>query len=276
MKPRATLLLAAVAIGWLGGDSSAAPRPGPVVSAEAFRAEGAVDPAQAVTLFNTGFEPAESFAPGPLEGQAGWACSSPYAWCLVSSDHPCGGVQHVRLIKDPTRPAGSLRIGASPTLGAMPPYNSRFTGMVCLSGYGGSSYDVFGQAPSQGLLSWRVEFAWSDDSGAGPGTIYVLDDPGSGLQLVNTGVAWTPGAWKALKVEFDYGGGRIRYYYDGAPIYAGTVYAGRSVEQVGFLHDNYQNDGESGNFDDFLLEALDGPAVPAASTTWSRIKALDF
>jgi hypothetical protein len=226
-------------------------------------------------LFGSGFESGEGFALGPIEPQAGWTASGtnlPFA--SVKNLLPYTGLQHLRLIHDTTTGVGVNRIAFSPLQATAANTPSTVYVKIRISNDGGADHDVVAQAPSQGFLSWRVKFSWSGDLGTEPGTIYVLDDPGTGLAYINTGVLWTVGVYKELRVDFDPINGTIRYYYGGAPIYTGVVYAGTAVEQVLALTDNYENTGETEELDGLSVQTLGDPAVGVEATTWSRVKAM--
>ena len=67
---------------------------------------------------------------------------------------------------------------------------------ISITNTGGADYDVVPQAPSQGFLSARVKFNFG-------GNIFILDDPGPGLQFVDTGVAWTVGQYVNLTIDIN-------------------------------------------------------------------------
>lgn len=226
-------------------------------------------------FFGSGFESGEGFVLGAIEPQQGWSASGvnlPFA--SVRNALPYTGLQHLRLIHDTTQGVGVNRIAFSPL--QVTPANTPSTVYVKvrISNDQGADHDVVGQAPSQALLTWRVKFSYSDDSGVGPGTIYVLDDLGAGVVFVNTGVAWTHAVYKELRVDFDPIGGTIRYYYGGALIYTGTVFAASAVEQVLALTDNYEIGAETGDFDALSVQTLGDPAVSVEAATWTRVKEL--
>ena len=255
--------------------AAAAPRPLAPPAREAFRADAAGDFHAATFFLGTGFEVGEGFTTGPLEPQNGWdATGTNLPWASISTAAPFSGQQHLRLIEDPASPVGALRIAFSPVLAPLPPTSSTVYVKVKISNDQGADYDVFGQAPSQNLVAWRVEFSFSDDSFTGPGTIYVLDNPGTGLRFVSTNVRWTPGVYKELRVDLDNAAHVIRYYYDGALIYTGSIFGATTVEQVGVLHDHYQLPGETCDVDALSLQGLGEPAVSVRSMTWGEVKSL--
>jgi hypothetical protein len=224
------------------------------------------------TVLANGWE-APAFVLGPVEPQNGYTASNVNnAWASVSALNPAVGAQHLRLVRDPSVAAGSLRIVFSPQVVIPANSPSQVKQMVYISNDGGADHDCFAQAPSQGFLTWRVKFSFADASGAGSGTIFILDDIGFGLEFVDTGILWTPAVYKELKVQFDPGLGAIRYFYDGVQIYTGGLVAGTAVEQIGWLHDSFQLAGEHAGIDavDWIDTASD--PTPTSTTTWGRIK----
>lgn len=224
-----------------------------------------------MTLMSTGWE--APFVLGPLEPQQGWTASGtnlPYA--SVSTANPHSGVQHLQIVNDPTVGAGTLRVMLSPVVAVAANSPSTTKEWIYISNDGGADVDAIGQAPSQGFISWRVKFSFSDDTGAGPGTIYVLDNLEGSLFFINTGVTWNTAVYTELKVQFDPAMGEIRYFYDGNLIYTGAIVAGTAIEQVGYLADNFQLPGESAAVDDMSL--IDTATDPTATKTssWGKIK----
>jgi hypothetical protein len=207
---------------------------------------------QAIEIW--GFEAAEGFSPGFIAGQAGWtAFSSSLVEGHIDTVNPNGGSQHLRISQDPAVAAGTLLGAFSPVATDLVVDASTMTVFVNIGAVGGASYDVVPQAPSQSFLTARVSFAFSGD-------ILVLDDPGTGLTFVDTGVDYTPGTYVALQIDVDPGANTIDYFYNGVLIYssAGGVFAGTLIEQVVLLSDNF-NAGESADFDDLFI---DRGAVP--------------
>jgi len=224
-------------------------------------------------FFGAGFEASEGFTIGDFDGQQNWTASGmdlPFA--SISNANPFTGSQHLRMVYDPTMTQGTTRIVLSPEQ-PTPPFTVNTVYIkVNISDDGGADYDIIGQAPSQGFLTWRVKFSWSDDTNTGSGMIYVLDNVNGGLVFVNTGVQWAHGIYKELRVDFT--PGEIRYYYDGALIYTGAVIAGSAVEQVGIVHDNWQLPNETADFDALSVQTLGEPPVAVKSMTWSQVKSL--
>ena len=200
------------------------------------------------TPYGTGFEASEGFAPGYIGGQAGWtAFSASVTEGHVGTVNPYAGEQHLRISRDPDISMGTWTGGFSPDLGAQNDDPVSVSVMVAIGATGGADYDVVPQAPSQDLQTAHVNFSWLGD-------IRVLDDPGTGLDFIDTGVDWVPGGYKDLTIDIDAGSNTIDYSYDGSLIYSSVagVFAGTSVEQVVLLSDNYQVD-ESGDFDNLVI-----------------------
>ncbi|MBL8878152.1 MAG: hypothetical protein JNG88_03440 [Phycisphaerales bacterium] len=222
--------------------------------------------------FAYGFEPSEGFVVGPLEPQNGFSASGANAqWASISNVNPGGGEQHLRLTEDFTVARGTTRVALSPNLGPLPDGSSSTSMLIDISNYGGSDYDVIGQAPSLGLITWRVKFNF--DNGLGTGNILVLDDVGGGLEFVDTGVAWIAGEYRSLRVEVDSPSDAIRYFYSGALIYSSQagIFAGTRVEQLGWLTDNLQLETESGDIDAVQLlipEPASGLAMMLTLIAW--------
>lgn len=224
------------------------------------------------TVYSTNFE-APVWTATPVEPQNGFTATGVnLPWASISGVGPCEALQSMRLVKNAAAGNGAQHLVFSPSI--LQPANtpSQVKMWVNISADGGADYDVIGQAPSQAFLSWRVRFSWSDAAGTGPGTIFILDDIGAGLEFVDTGVIWSENVCQELKVQFDPALGEIRYFYGGVQIYTGIIVAGTAVEQIVWRSDNWQNAGESGSFD--ALNWIDTPSdpVPAETTSWGKVK----
>jgi hypothetical protein len=227
------------------------------------------------TVLSSGFEAGDGFALGALEPQGGWTASGTNApWASISNLNPFAGAQHLRLANDPAVAGGSARVFLSPPVVVAPLSPSQVKEMIYISNDGGADYDLIGQAPSQGFITWRVKFHYTDLAGTGPGTIFILDDLGAGLVFVDTGVLWAEGSYRELKVQFDPAAAEIRYFYDGVLIYTGSIYAGTAVEQVGGLHDNFQLANENAGVDGLIWIDTPSDPVPTRTTSWGGIKGL--
>jgi hypothetical protein len=226
------------------------------------------------TLFGTGFE-APGYAVGSLEPQNGWTSSGVNSpWQTVSVLNPNSGTQHVRIVRDGAVGAGSQRIIFSPTWLAAANTPSQTKVMLFISNDGGSDYDLIGQAPSQGFLTYRMKFSFADGAGSGPGSILILDDIGAGLEFVDTGVLWNQGVYTEAKIQFDPAAGEIRYFYGGVHIYTGIIIAATAVEQFLVFNDNFQLAGEHAGIDGLSIIDTPSDPVPAKSATWGGIKGL--
>ncbi|MCH8166038.1 MAG: hypothetical protein IH889_10565 [Planctomycetes bacterium] len=210
-------------------------------------------------LAPVGFEPAEGFAPGFIDGQVGWrAFAAGIAEAHVETVNPATGVQHLQIANDPGNPSGTTTGAFSPNLGNCD--DTTFTTVlvdVNISALGGADYDVVPQAPTQGLLTTRVVFSNTGD-------ILVLDDIGAGLVFVDTGADWIPGQYVTLRIVVSSSGaGLLRYFYPSNTfIYNGVggLIAGTSVEELVILSDN-ANVGDVGDFDNVSITS-NAPCTP--------------
>lgn len=208
--------------------------------------------------YATGFEPAEGFAPGFINGQAGWSTyTTATTYGEVSTANPAAGTQHLRLGIDPASGSGAW----SPNLGTLGAGLYTMDVDVCIGGTGGADYDIIPQAPSQGFLSARVKNYWSDfDGDTLPGDVLVLDDvDGSGLAYVDTGFDYVPGQYYHLNITMDSVAGSISYdfnngavVYNGIGVSTGGIVAGTSFEEAVFICDEW-NLSEFGDFDNLVI-----------------------
>ncbi len=200
-------------------------------------------------ILATGWDSSQGFVPGWIGGQNGWASfASSTAQGSVTNANPLGGDQNLRIAFDPALPNGTNTGAFSPSLGAQPVGSSITSVDIYISNTGGADYDVVPQAPTQGLLSARVKFNFL-------GNIFILDNPGSGLQFIDTGVAWNVGVYTNLTIDINPTADTIEYYYGGNLIHSSMagVFAGTATEQVVLLSDNWHLPGEAGDFDNFSV-----------------------
>lgn len=204
-----------------------------------------------ISTLTTDFESAEGTPPGFSTGycaQNGWtAFADSIVEGQISTVNPFVGTQHLSIANDPTNGAGTFVGCFSPDIGVQSIEPNWMEVDVAISGDGGADYHVVPQAPSQGFLSARVNFEYQ-------GNIWILDDQGSGLQFIDTEVAWNIGPYTTLRIEIDPGNNTINYYYGGNLIYSGIVFAGTTIEQVVLFHDNW-NAGDVGDFDNLRVYA---------------------
>jgi len=200
------------------------------------------------------FEAGEGFAPGYIDGQAGWtAFAASVVEGHIDTANPFTGAQHLRISNDPAVGAGT-NIGAiSPNVPDTVVDASSLMVWIAIGATGGADYDVVPQALSQGFLTAGVKFSYLGD-------IQVLDDVGAGLVLVDTGADWVPATYNLLEIFVDPVADTIDYYYGGSLIYSSVagVFAATVIEQVVLLSDNFSI-GESGDFDEL---AIDRGVVP--------------
>jgi hypothetical protein len=207
----------------------------------------------------------ENFTPGVLDNQNGWPTSGTnLPWASVVTTNPQDGVQSVRIGADTTVAPGSQRLGFSPSVPT--PANTADTTSwwfyVDQSDVGGADYDFIGQAPTQSLLTWRINLSFQ-------GNIRILDDEGEGLLFVDSLTAFPVGSWFQLAVVTDptanAGAGAIQYYLNGNLFYTsqtGTV-AGTAVEQFVFRSDNFQNAGGFAQLDNIGGSIIPTPGAVA-------------
>jgi hypothetical protein len=211
----------------------------------------------------TGFETAEGFLVGHINGQQGWATgAAPDTWPQVSTLHPAAGNQHLIFQDDPAAPPafGSI-LGFGPSHDPAGYYSVQ----VSISNTGGSNYYLNPQSPSLALSCTRVAFAATDqDADTVAGDILVISDPdGPGpapSAFFNTGVEHTPGVYKEFRIEH-VGSGQYNYFYDGVQI-AGPLFGFHNAAGVtcnGWQEMVYIDDqgsqavaGEHADFDNHL------------------------
>lgn len=140
----------------------------------------------------------------------------------------------LRLFKNTVIPGGANTGAFSPTF--KNPDAGVFRVDVKIDDHEGADYDVVGQAPNQNFITFRVKFQWM-------GNIFVLDQIGTNLQFIDTGVAWRQGAWANLTIAYDADADTMDYFYDGAHLYSsvGGMFAGSRVEEAVLLSDNFQH-----------------------------------
>lgn len=202
----------------------------------------------------------EALTVGPINGQAGYSvfAANPNA-PVVSTANPAAGSQHLRISKGPSANS-SLNGAFTQDFGNFTGKSSIVSVDIYHSHANGADAHIVGQAPGQALLTWRVNFNFA-------GNIFILDDadgiPGGALAFINTNVQWTPGVYKNLRVEHDVGANSLKYFYDNALIYTGSVgtFAATAVEQVVLFSDNfYNNSSEFIDYDNLSIIPAPGAA----------------
>lgn len=166
----------------------------------------------------------------------------------ISAAHPASGSQHLRIVRDLAAAAGSLSGGFSPEAGAQSPGYYAVSVDFATNDAAGADYDIIPQAPTQGFLTARMKFSWTGD-------ILVLDDTGTGLNFIDTGVDFVAdGAYRNVSIIIDSINNSIDYY-NGSLIYSSVagVFAGTAVEQVVLVSDNFQNADGWGDFDNLSI-----------------------
>lgn len=201
------------------------------------------------------FEESEGFELGFIDGQQGWSTfNNNVEQPTITNERASQGSRSLKLAKDPN-------LDESEDIGAFSPMLSLNDQIISVSvdvyieDTSGADYDLMIQAPSQGesgLLTSRVKFRFL-------GSIMVVDvNPENGeVELVNTEVDWLVGEWATLEQTLNLFDNTITYSYNGEIIHVGTFFAGTAVEELLFVHDNW-NQGESAYFDNVKIEAERG------------------
>jgi hypothetical protein len=220
---------------------------------------------------SNGFEVSDGFTAGPINGQVGWATFTA-ATPTIESTNPALGSQQMRISADGSVGQGSNTGGFSPNMGVQNDTLSASVNVdMLISATGGADYDVVGQAPSQGFLTWRVKFGFL-------GNISILDDTGAGLAFIDTGIPWPVNTYFNLQIVSNPVTDSIDYFIDGNLIYSGVagIFAGTTIEQVVILSDNFQI-GDSGDFDNLVINnAYIPPSVPIPTLNMISILLMMF
>ena len=167
-------LIALAALVGFASDASAA-KTLEIPTKAAFTSPGDAPVGILATVYATGFEAGQGFAVGSVESQNGYTATGVnQPWQTISTANPFSGSQHVRFVDNLSAGNGAGHVLLTPS--TVQPANapSQIKCMVNISNDGGADYDVIGQAPSQGFLSWRVKFEWL-------GSILIVVVIGNGL-----------------------------------------------------------------------------------------------
>ncbi|HLO98522.1 MAG TPA: PEP-CTERM sorting domain-containing protein [Fimbriimonas sp.] len=216
---------------------------------------------QAAVLYSTGFEAADGFSVGAINGQSGWttfvaAQNAP----VISTANPNGGSQHLRL-PDSAVSNGTLSGGFTPLFadGGADEVTSSIDIFVPSADAGGANYSFVGQNTAESLLLFRVEFDFL-------GTFLVVDDIGAGLEFVDTGFAVQYNAYHTLSVVTNFTAGTQTYKWDGTTFYTGTnAGLATGIDQVVVFSDSWQNANVvGGDVDNLSVVAADAVPEPAS------------
>jgi hypothetical protein len=220
---------------------------------------------QAALIYGTGFESADGFTTGPINGQSGWTTfnaptviNSP----VISSANPNGGSQHLRLADaTPTSTNGTLNGGFSPIFaaGGASVISSSIDIFIPAADALGADYTFAAQNTSEGLLTFRVAFSFL-------GTIEVLDDVAGTIDFVDTGAAIVYDQYTKFEVISDFAAGTQTYKYGGTTIYTGsTSQLGTSIDQIVLFSDSWQNAGVAGgDLDNLNVSSVEAVPEPAS------------
>ncbi len=183
--------------------------------------------------YTTGFEPAEGFVLGPIDGQGGWV-SLPASTNAgqVGNLNAAIGLQHLRIRHDPAAGINTTVGVISPNLGTFTESSAVVSVDVFITG-SDRDYQVVPQSPSEGLVVTRVRFRRLKN------IIEVLDDPeGDGsFAFIDTGVAWIADQYINLTIDLNIAANSVDITYNGAVIYtmAAAVVLGTAVQEVALV-----------------------------------------
>ena len=194
----------------------------------------------------TSFDSSEGFTAGVADGQNGYdAYVASTTQPVIETANPFSGDQHLRISDDPAIADGTSTGVFSPLDTPAAVLGSTLSIEVYIDDAVGADYNIIGQSPSQGFLTYQVNFNFQ-------GNIRVVDDIGAGLAFIDTGVAYQQQSYANLTIDFDPVAGTIEYFYDGSSIYVGGLVAGTNVEGLVINSDNWQGtSGSSPAFADF-------------------------
>lgn len=257
----------ALAAGVVRADAGKTLPAGPAASRALTGGSGAGWRGGALPIYETGFEAGAGFTAGPLDGGNGSPPEGPWASNaesdpVISAAHPAAGAQHLRHLDDPAVPANTSVGGFSPIFPTnLGPSTVSFD--FSISAVGGADYDVVLQSPGIGNASVtaRVKFYFGDlDDDLVPGDILVLAADGmGGVTFIPTGAAYTPGPdYQNFRLEVDPVADNIDYFLEDVLIHSGPVLNPEdpnpgAIDQIVTLDDQFQEPGETGDFDNFRV-----------------------
>lgn len=208
--------------------------------------------------FQTIFDSAEGYIPGPLIGQMGWGNIPPgppeTTGVAIGSENPYFGDQHVIMQFDSDYDTGTFIGAETPWFGNMSEGIFTFSAQVLITDTGGADYTFWSVTPNR-QFPMRLDYM---------GRILVSD----GFFFYNSGVQWTPGQYKEVRVEANTFESTVTFFYDDSQIAQFQVNDLKGISLVSMMHDNWQ-DGDVAYVDDFKLSAeqvkrdwlmVDGPS----------------
>jgi hypothetical protein len=226
--------------------------------------------------FATGFEPEEGYPLGYISNTPGShpvGCGGPAFPCwghttaataslitpTIENLNPASGVQHMRLIHDPSTRTNQTGFGfgvgarypRGADLSARPIAPSTTSADLAISNSGGMNFRFQPQSNSQGCIQGSALF-FED------GEIYILDDfcGAVGLNFQPTGHFWdTTGAYRNFTYSNNPCTDTQNYYYNGQLIFSGCLIFGSNLEQLLVFGDNYP--GSYMDVDNVVMESQD-------------------
>lgn len=246
--------------------------------------------------YSTGFEPEEGFPLGYISNAGGvhphgcggiafpcWGHTGSANASLITptieSVNPASGVQHLRLIHDPSTRTNQTGFGIGvdaryprqQDLSPRPVAPNTVSLDVAISNPGGMDFRIQPQSNSQGLPASFMLFYYD-------GSIWVYDNycNTGPIEWVYTGAYWdTTGAYQNVTIAMNpctpgpcggdpsqsnpYPYGSTDFYYGGQLLYSTNVFAGTNLEQLLVFGDNYP--GSHMDIDNVVLESLDEPPI---------------
>lgn len=211
----------------------------------------------------TGFEPSESFVPGPVNGQAGWlslASQGRGDKPFINASGPISGQQDLRFTVNLNPDPGTAALAA----GFSPVVPSVITDSVATSidfniaglpDYVGSQYSFSGARDGASSYTFEVSIDYT-------GSISVRDIVLGDDDFFLTTGNWVIGQTHNLRVELDANLGQPRYFLDNTLIYTGVggFFGPTGIDYVAIAADNWAIETETGSFDNLSIGLVPEPA----------------
>ena len=215
--------------------------------------------AAASTHFETGFEPAEGYTVGSINGQSSWSASAGgflSAHPSVSDENASTGAQHMRCAPDPAFSTNAI-------LSALRSFDPAGPGLCTISfdlnvsHTGGAWYGIAGYDGDGSSADWQLGLNPDDPGGDGvPGDIRIFN----GSSTANTTTEYVPGVYRNMRIETDDTQDSLKLIYGGVEIHDGSYSGGPTKLIIIF----YPNDpGSIMDIDNFVV-SCDGEAILGA------------
>lgn len=195
------------------------------------------------------FEESEGYTTGNINAQSNWETTSIsnnvfIANQIITDEVSSDGSYSLKLTKEPSL-SGQLQAYVGAYYNYPTPIsneNAVFSADIYLSEQGTTSFtSLMGLVDVQNAR-YRTYIDFFYD-----GSINVFVAGGTtGMQQVYTGSHWTINTWFNIKIETT--GLNVKFYKDNVEIYEGILLSDGPIEQVRFVHDNYEGFGYIDNF----------------------------